>query len=154
MRTSETKIVNTPVALERITKHPDVSRFMSPAPQMIRSCLSRPRTAAEETKLAGRLAHWNALDRCPGLDVLRRLRIAWGNWKRAKANAIEEAPFAAAAERRGGPGAAYEAGLSCGVPPQPRRDYQIGCVRQAIEAGLPRDLELLASAWLGQQVEK
>jgi hypothetical protein len=146
------KIVNTPVALETLTKHADVSKYSSPAPQTNGSCRLRPRTAAQLVELSRRVAHYAALQQCAGLDSLRRLRITWGCWKRAKANAIEDAPFALRLESRFGPGAAYEAGLSCGMPDRPKPEYCIRRVREAVEAGLPRDLELLCRAWLAQQV--
>jgi hypothetical protein len=96
---------------------------------------------------------FDGLQHFEGFMYLCKLRLTWGNWKRAKANAREEAPFAAACERRQGAGAAYEAGYSIGYPDAPRAQYCIGRVREAVDAGLPLELEALCEAWLGQQVD-
>lgn len=126
------RVVNQPVAIERISAHQDVSRFSAPG------FLDSPK---------GEYLRPYA----EGLKLLTKLRRTLGNWKRARVNAAEEGAAARAYERRGGPGAAYDAGYSMGVPSKPTAEYQIRRVREAVAAGLPPTLDALARTWLAQQ---
>jgi hypothetical protein len=136
---STCKPVNSPVALDSIIKHADLSRYM--APGLMAGGLS-PKADAHAARLRPHAA---------GLERLRGLRIAWACWKRARANAIEDAPHAARIEARYGPGAAWDAGLSVGVPPKPAADLAMRRVREALDAGLPPELADLCLRWFAQQ---
>jgi hypothetical protein len=142
---------NTPVALESITKHADVSRYFGLRPSTTRSIFASPLSATAAAARSRKAEYYDGLRRFGGMEALTRLRHTWANWKRARANAREEAPLAMRVEARGGPGAAYDAGLAVGMPPAPSSDYTVRRVREAVAAGLPRDLDALARAWLAQQ---
>jgi len=137
------KPVNSPVALESIIKHADVGRYMQPGLMSAEPGCGYPKWVAHATRLRPFAA---------GLDLLRRLRVTWGDWKRARRNAHEEAPHAARVEAKYGPGAAYDAGLSMGIPPKPDAAYQVRRVQEALDAGLPKELAELCRRWLKQQV--
>ena len=146
-------ICNTPVTLDSIIKGKDVSRACGSRPQTAdhRSSLSAPLTPGQVQEKARRTEHWDALHSCPGIAQLVRLRLMWSEWKRARRNAIEEAPHALACEKTRGKGAAWDAGYAVGIPPSPTAAACIKKVSAAVAAGLPRDLESLCAAWLGQQ---
>ena len=86
----------------------------------------------------------------PALDCLRRARVNQGNWRRARRNAIEEAPIAMRVESQYGPGAAYEAGLAIGMPPpNPVIAAIANRFGEALSlGGLPADLEAACREWL------
>ena len=75
------------VTIDAITKHADVSRFMS----------------------GGATEHM-------GIELLVKLRRSLRDGKRAGYNRKDEAAPARRAERAGGPGSAYEAGYAVGKP--------------------------------------